>query len=86
MTEHGILDPRVLGMIGIASFWQELYGTIIYFTQYIVNRQWRNHDNPMLHIVVLVGGSNGTWIVFPALGIYASYHMIMSNSYDIFLQ
>mmetsp|Transcript_34684 Transcript_34684/g.42772 ORF Transcript_34684/g.42772 Transcript_34684/m.42772 type:complete len:87 (+) Transcript_34684:587-847(+) len=85
MTEHSLLDPRVMGMLGLASFWQEMYGTIVYFTQYIINRQWRHHENSLLQMVLLVGGSNGTWIVFPAMGIFASYQMIMSNSYSIFL-
>lgn len=33
MTKHDLLDPQILGMIGLLSFYQELYGTFVYFTQ-----------------------------------------------------
>lgn len=78
-----ILPPKVLGMIGLASFWQELYGTLVYFFSYVLNKRWQAHANTWGQMAALVLLSNGIWIVFPALGIWASIDMIMQNSLQI---
>ena len=89
MTYHTILPAKVMAMIGIASFWQMLYGTILYFTQYMYHKRWEKHRNPTWQIVALVLGSNIVWIVFPALGIYTAAKIILTpddqNGYAIFL-
>jgi len=36
-------------------------------------------------VVGFVGFSNGLWFVFPLVGMLASYHLIDSNSYSVFL-
>ena len=78
-----VLPARVLGIIGIVIFYQIAYGTVIYYLSFVFNKRYRGlgwREN--LGIVAL---SNAFWIVFPALGIYASVHMILENSFDILL-
>ena len=38
MTWSPLLSPRGLGMLGLVKFYQELYGTVVYFFQYAFNR------------------------------------------------
>ena len=89
MTYHSLLPAKVVAMIGIASFWQMLYGTILYFTQYMYHKRWKKHCNPTWQILALVVGSNIVWILFPALGIYTAAQMILTpdnkDAYSIFL-
>ena len=71
---------EVLGMIGIAHFWQMAYGTFLYFFQYCYHRRWEKHQNTWGQIVSLVVLSNATWILFPLLGMWASAKLILAES------
>lgn len=79
-TNHALLPPKVLGIIGLMSFWQMLYGTILYFFQYCYHRRWERHGNTAAQIFVLVGLSNVTWILFPAFGILTCSRMILADT------
>jgi len=35
------MSARTMGMVGLASFWQELYGTLVYFFSFIQNKRFR---------------------------------------------
>jgi hypothetical protein len=72
---------RELGVLSIIIFYQELYGTVIYFSSYVLNQRYKGHSSANVWIVIV---ANGIWIVFPALGMYASWLMIQSNSYNLF--
>lgn len=85
MTNHALMSPKHLGLVGMVSFYQEFYGTVVYFTQYVVNRRWRNHGNSLPQIVAMVGMPNIIWIIFPSLGMYCSYRLIMEESFQVFL-
>ena len=85
MTRHDLLGPKELGLVGMVSFYQEFYGTVVYFTQYVVNRRWRNHGNSLAQIIAMVGMSNVIWIVFPCIGMFCSYRLIMEESFNVFL-
>ena len=82
MTYHGVVNARVLGVIGMVKFYQEFYGTCIYFLSFFFNR--RHVDKSLGEVVGFVGVSNGLWFVFPLMGMVASYNLIETNSYDIF--
>ncbi len=64
------------------AFAQMLYGTVLYFTSYIMNKRYRGA--PVVLVAGVVAASNLVWIIFPGLAMYASYQMIVSNSYAVF--
>jgi hypothetical protein len=82
-AQASLCDARIAGCVGLVSFYQELYGTIIYALSFFSNR--RHQGKSFADVVLFVGGSNGLWAVFPLIGMYASFDMIMTNSYSIFL-
>ena len=51
----------------------------MYFMAYALNERYKGR--PFILIVLI---ANLIWIVGPAFGMYASYEMIMSNSYSLF--
>jgi hypothetical protein len=77
-----IVSPRVLGMIGIAMFWQMFYGTVVYFFQFFNNGRHVGHTKKALWI--FVGTTNGMWFIFPLWGIALSAAMVMSGTFDVF--
>lgn len=77
-----IMSARSLGVIGILKFYQEFYGTILYFLSYVKNRRYK--DRSMLEVFLFVGISNGLWFAFPLLGMYLSLDMINTNSFQMF--
>ncbi|MEV6276031.1 hypothetical protein [Nocardia sp. NPDC051832] len=74
------MPARWLGVVMLAAFYQMLYGTVAYFFAYIVNR--RGHAHPLSRVLVLVGGSNSIWIIFPAFGISTALGLIGSGNYS----
>ena len=83
MTNHALFAPRVLGMLGLVPFYQELYGTCVYFFQYCFNRKYSLTSRAMVYGVVLP--ANGIWIAFPLIGMWASARLILDDSYAVFL-
>ncbi|GAB5362549.1 hypothetical protein AAMO2058_000806800 [Amorphochlora amoebiformis] len=83
ITYHDLVDPKVLGCIGIAKFWQEMYGTVIYALSYFFNKRYTGRT--VGEVILFVGLTNGLWFAFPILGIYCSVMMIFTNSYNVFL-
>ena len=82
MTYHNLIGARWLGLIGLIKFYQEFYGTCIYFLSFFLNQ--RHVNKSVFEVVMFVGFSNGLWFFFPLIGMYASYHLIETNSYAIF--
>lgn len=82
VCRYDLLAPRALGMVGLVMFWQEFYGTAIYFLSYFMNR--RHVGRGVAEVVLFVGGSNGLWFVFPAIGMVACARVIESGSFDVF--
>ena len=82
ITKTPILSARIMGVIGICKFYQEFYGTCLYFLSYIWNKRYQGVS--FLTVMLFVGLSNGLWFFLPMLGMYTSYEMIQSNTYDIF--
>jgi len=81
MTFH-VFPARVLGLVGLIFSWQMLYGTLVYFTSFVMNGRYRGHTT--FNLAVFVGLSNGLWTVFPAWGMAASIWMIYNDSYGLF--
>jgi len=78
-----LMSARVLGILGVAMFWQMFYGTVVYFFQFFNVGRHRGH--PVGTIVLFIGTSNGLWFVFPLWGLALSVWMILHDSYSIFL-
>ena len=75
-----IMPARILGILGLLSFYQELYGTVIYFFSYIVNKRYKNFK--AYEIVLFVCFTNGLWFFLPLLGMYVSYILVQTGSFD----
>lgn len=78
---YPIFSARIIGLIGFVSFYQECYGTIIYFFSYILNERYVGAKTWHLWLVIF---SNSIWIVFPVIGMFASYSMIEHNDTRFF--
>lgn len=79
---YEVVSARVLGVIGIAMFWQMFYGTVVYFFQFFHNGRHVGHTRKDL--MIFVGSTNVMWFVFPIWGIAASWALVASDSYAIF--
>ena len=79
---YEILPARVLGILGIAMFWQMFYGTAVYFFQFFHAGRHVGHSPRDLFLVV--GLSNCSWFIFPLWGIAASVWLIYEDSYSLF--
>jgi hypothetical protein len=77
-----IVSPQILGMIGIAMFWQMFYGTVVYFFQFFNAGRHIGHTKKDLWL--FVGTTNGMWFIFPLWGIALSVQMIFSGTFAIF--
>lgn len=86
LTYHdtSIVTARVMGMIGLVKFYQEFYGTCVYFLSFILNERYKGRT--VFEVALFVGLTNGIWFVFPLLGMYVSYEMISNDSFSVLLQ
>jgi hypothetical protein len=75
-------SPVLVGCVGMASYWQICYGTIIYFLSYIWNKRYVGKT--MLENVGFVGVANSFWFIFPILGMYASVKMLGDGDLRVF--
>jgi hypothetical protein len=76
-----VVSPVVLGIVGLLIFYQKFYGTCLYFFSYFFNRRYRGHR--LVGLLAMVGGTNGIWLVFPAMGIYVCLRLILDGSFDV---
>jgi hypothetical protein len=77
----GSLTPITVGLIGMVSFYQEFYGTVIYFLSFIMNKRYVGKGP--VEVALFVGLTNGIWFVCPLVGMWVSYAMITTNSFAI---
>jgi len=77
-----VLSARALGMLGLLKFYQELYGTCVYFFQYVFNQRYLR--SPSAHVWGIVVPANGIWMVGPAVGMWACSRLILEGSFDVF--
>jgi hypothetical protein len=67
--------------VTIASYWQMLYGTIVYFATFIFNERYQKHE--MLSIMAFVMLTNGIWLVFPSLAIFCAVRVVQEGSFRV---
>lgn len=67
----------LLGFIGACSYWQVLYGTIIYFLSFCWNKRYKN--KPLAEVLGFVGFANGIWFFFPIACLWASYKLLLDR-------
>ena len=66
-----------LGFIGSCSYWQVLYGTIIYFLSFLWNKRYEN--KPLVEVLGFVGFANGIWFFFPIACLWACYQLLLTR-------
>jgi len=64
--------------VGIASYWQIAYGTIVYFAQFIYHQRYKGHGSIEVFLFVVL--MNAIWIVFPLFGIFACVEILKAGS------
>ena len=72
------MSPVALGLLGALLFYQKLYNTSLYFVSYLFNRRYELQ--PIAWVIPIVGGTNGVWLVFPAIGLWVCTRMILDGS------
>ncbi len=77
----GLLPALVAGLIGLILFWQQAYGTIVYFVSFFVVKRHRQISR--LDFLLFILPWNAVWVLFPALGIYVSVRLILDGNYGI---
>lgn len=87
LLHYAILRPEAssplwVGCVTIASYWQMLYGTMIYFVTFLFNRRYEGR--PLASLLLFVITTNGVWIVFPAMAIYAAVCILRDGNFDVF--
>lgn len=75
-------SPLLVGCVGIASYWQVLYGTLVYILSFCFNLRYKTLT--YFEIWGFVGFFNSLWIVFPMLGIYASVCILKEGDFSVF--
>ena len=76
-----LLPAIAVGLIGLVLFWQQFYGTAVYFFSYYVAK--RHRLIRPLDFVMFVLLPNLSWLLFPALGIYVSLRLIFDGTYGV---
>ena len=77
-----MVSPLFVGCVGLAMYWQVMYGTIIYVLSFMFNRRYEGKS--MLEVCLFVGVSNSLWFFFPILGIYYCVCILRDGTMDVF--
>ena len=67
-----------VGCVGLASYWQILYGAIIYLVSFWFNERYKGKN------FGFVGISNALWLYFPVIGIYCCVCILRDGSMSFF--
>ena len=84
-TKYGstlLLSPLFVGCVGLAMYWQVMYGTIIYALSFMFNRRYKGKST--LEVSLFVGTANGLWFFFPIAGIYACVCILRDGNMSVF--
>mmetsp|Transcript_4403 Transcript_4403/g.8466 ORF Transcript_4403/g.8466 Transcript_4403/m.8466 type:complete len:247 (-) Transcript_4403:290-1030(-) len=76
-------SARALGVIGMLSFYQELYGTCVYFLSFVMNK--RHEALSRFEVAIFVCFTNGLWFILPILGMRISWDLIQDNNFSSLL-
>jgi hypothetical protein len=77
------VSPLLVGCVGIACYWQVMYGTIIYVLSFCFNGRYKGRN--LVEVLGFVGFANSLWFFFPIVGIYASVCILRDGNMSIFL-
>lgn len=76
------LSPLLVGCVGIAMYWQVLYGTLIYILSFVFNKRYEGKS--LTEVVLFVGLTNGIWFVFPIIGIWSCVIVLRDGNLEVF--
>mmetsp|Transcript_19969 Transcript_19969/g.29589 ORF Transcript_19969/g.29589 Transcript_19969/m.29589 type:complete len:229 (-) Transcript_19969:594-1280(-) len=82
MAYPASVSPLLVGCVGVASYWQICYGTIIYLLSFAFNRRYEGRT--IAEVAGFVGFVNLLWFFFPLMGIYASVIILRDSNFDVF--
>ena len=71
-------DPRLVGLLAVVVNYQMLYGTVVYFANYMYNGYRAGASCACVAIVYI---ANLTWIVFPAMWIAIGVRAVRDGSF-----
>ena len=71
-------EATFVGILGLVSFYQMWYGTVVYFATFFYNE--RHKGKGLLEVSLFVGLSNGLWFLFPLIGMWCSWQMLFNNA------
>ena len=75
------IPPLIIGLLFIISNYQMWYGTVIYFLSFFFNN--RHLGKSTVEVALFVGVSNGIWFLFPLLGMWIGYYIILNDNMKI---
>ena len=81
-TSSTLLSPLFVGCVGLAMYWQVMYGTIVYVLSFMFNRRYEGKST--LEVSLFVGISNSLWFFFPIVGIYACVCILRDGNMSVF--
>ena len=76
------VSPLLVGCVGLASYWQILYGTLVYWLSYWFNERYKGRT--VAEVVGFIGCTNGFWVVFPIYGIRIAVIILRDGNLDVF--
>ena len=77
-----VCSARVFGVVGLLAFYQELLGTVVYFSTFVANGRYRGKG--ALEVALFVGLTNGLWVAGPAVGMAAALRCVFEDDYGVF--
>lgn len=80
---YDLMPARVLGIIGVAMFWQMFFGTVVYFFQFF--NAGRHVGHTTKNLVLFVGCTNGLWLIFAPWGLWVSVQLVLTDTFAPFL-
>uniref|UniRef100_A0A7S2ENY4 Uncharacterized protein n=1 Tax=Trieres chinensis TaxID=1514140 RepID=A0A7S2ENY4_TRICV len=82
MVLPDMVSPLLVGCVGLAVYWQIMYGAIIYILSFLFNRRWEGKR--ILEVATFVLVINSLWIVFPLIGMYACVCILRDGDLKVF--
>lgn len=79
--KEDVLSPLLVGCVGIAMYWQVLYGTLIYILSFVFNKRYEGKS--LTEVVLFVGLTNGIWFVFPIIGIWSCVITLRDGNLEV---
>jgi len=78
-ADVSLWQPRTVGVIGMIFNYQMLYGTVLYFASYRLNRY---HEGASRATVMIVIAANAVWFVFPGWWMAVCWEIVQTNTWD----